>query len=605
MSLVRGPRGRPFKLSDVPRSRGAAPTTSQPVGTYARLWTQSRHRSGGYIPESYWANDGFAEQEQHLATRWEEATAGKVPAPTSLAKRTTVGPILETRASFVTPEGRATLDALYELRIISPFVRQSLALLAREYPSPQALSGVSMVYNGHATQAMTGLFPMLETFGLGRGSMIFSPTSGSLALAPVYRHQVRAVEGQVYIPHVAPTDAHAGDLEQQRRDPLAFQPGDAPDLSPVEEWEPDARDSQATQHAKFSVFTIKKLAREAAAEGRVLVVDKGGMLANAADAELKGLIENGTLRFIVHNSDDVKALRALTDKAYMVDLAGGLLKAKESKRVIGEHLALLGAREVRLSGMGRSIREVRPFVVGFGPLGRGIIEAMIRLGYPAEQLTVVETDPHKRAQARALGVCVRSAEEGNDAPALRPDKALVFVATPDVGVSAHNIHQFGKQSLFVGVTSGGKGFDLASLHDAANAEEVVGHRFGGALTGNSTHRYRDLRYQLGQGEQQTEATVVIEGLPLNLNTESWAERYNVTSVAVALATLEAARLTGPGLHPMPAALEQELLDLYEAAGLDEVRPLEVPFVSPAYRSRETADELAADLAGFTQSPSLR
>jgi hypothetical protein len=481
----------------------------------------------------------FNPYEQDVLERWK---AAMMPA------RTTAGPdeialrLLASRPSLRSAKGKATYAALRDLKHIDDFADEVAMMLVRDFGT-RHLARTYFLYNGHATETMFPLFPTLHLLGIKGASMVSAPNSGCGAMHRIMEMQLK--------PH-----------QQAVR---------------VEAFRNHASDK--ARHDAAALAKIRELAEKAAASGDILVIDKGGLLAKHLDPRMMTLIRNGTIRFIVHNRDDVDALAGLEGEAYMIDVATSRMKAIEA-RIIGEHYGLLGKREAA-KAWGPAESATR-FVIGFGLIGRSIAKGLVRDGAPPESIVIVESDKRNRRKARRLGFSVRTPEE--DA-SCRPSKAVVYIATPETGFTGKDVHKFGKETIVLAATSGGKGIDLASIRGRLKEptdENIPFVRLGASGPSlNVPGNFNDRSFRLGGGPggEETRLTVILDGYPLNLFDKSWPDRSAMTSAVVAVAVAEAAALDRPGLHRMNPSRQKEAIARFVARGMLGPRPLDPPLVT--------------------------
>jgi hypothetical protein len=478
--------------------------------------------------------------------------------------------------------GLRALGAMERMEAFPPLSRTTLDLLVANAAQTRPLQNTELLYIGHATQAMLPLIPTLEAVGLARAHAVFGPFSGTGAVSGAIDLQLAASGGVVEWTSLA-----AG----------------APS------WR------QVALHNAAAVEAITQQARAAAwyrtfdrHRDYHLVIDKGGLIASHLNPELEGYIRDGTLRFVVHNRDDLKALGSLANEVWAVDLAGSRIKAVEAK-LLGQQYALFGAREVR-HYWGTRLPNIDVYVVGAGLLGGGTVDALLGMKLSPERITVVEQDAALRAEAEARDMRALSPEElvSRDD---RSARALVYVATDGIGVDEANASAFGDEALILGITSGGKGVDMKGLRDRHPEAERVHTRFGGSSPGELFHARNDWQFELGEGERCSKVTVVADALPLNLLDESWPDRFAVTSSAVALATYTAAKLTGPRPPdeassnsepavvgwPLDKDLEDQVLKEIERLGLEKPRPLDP---SSLFRGDDDPVELRRDFELFAE-----
>ena len=472
-------------------------------------------------------------RERSLVTEWMKGAApgnlvGQVPDVDDGVQR-----LLSTPIDLRTPPGRRAADTLEQLGWVQPFAAQTMRGLVERYGSDH-LKDVVAVYNGHFTQAMFPLFPMLGALGLHEGISLSSANSGTAMM-------LRALELQTKrtINRAEPT------------------------------WDLAADQSAAQQTA---VKTVLSAAEQAERTGKVLIIDKGAFITHGMTPKLRDLVRRGTVRFVVHNSDDLHALGPLRHEAWCVDVYTSALKRLEA-RFIGEQYALLGAQSARMH-MQKRIGETSIFVLGFGDIGRGIAKACVRFGCPADRIVVVDSSAEQRAAAQAVGFSVR--DPGSPPPrGGRPQDATVLVATPGCGVDASNVHAFGRRVLVIAATSAGKGIDVKGLRANASLEEVLMLHSGLSVRRRTTFGpYADRLFKVPCGDEETTAMVVCDGFSPNLLQESWRDRFAVTASVVAIGVAEAAAMTGPGLHALDQDFQETSMDRAVALGLLVPRPLD-------------------------------
>lgn len=499
------------------------------------------------------ADADISARERKILVQWARSSFPIDP-------RASLRPSVLLRALLSSKMSPKTRAALVELGLLTPVARKVLEVVAGKRSASSRLSHVHFHYNGHTTEAMFPLFPTLNAAGLARGSLNGSSFSGTGPMALVMNLSVNG-------------NAH----------------------------------HQGTYSDAYIKELLEKSARQAFAAGHTLIVDKGGPLAHSTDPLVLSMIEAGTIRFVVHNSDDLAALQALKklpcrgpgargetlwDRAFMIDLAGAPLKAVEA-RFIGEEYALFAAREVRERWSGR-VGDTPVYVVGFGLLGQGIAEAFARLGMPKEQVVIIDDDPAKRALAVSQGFSAWDEQS----PRTRPARAVAFVATNGDGMSAERIQRLAGECMIFGVSSAGKGLNLAKLVEGGAKDQVVSERLGALSFDPVARIFADHRLSFGHGKNATKALVIADGAPLNLIEEHWQDRYSVTSAVVTMAVEELAAQRRPGgLVAMSSARQAAVEAVLKAEGTLEPRPLDARSGSPHERQL-----LAADLAeGFRPS----
>jgi hypothetical protein len=433
-----------------------------------------------------------------------------------------------------TERGLRARRALSALGFLNPFSEALLSWLPEHY-GKRPLAGAHFHYNGHMTRAMFPLFPMLQALGLESGSATRSGYSGTYPVEGIMNAQL---EGPAKKPY------HA------RTEPKKY-------VGPF---------------GKFSAQRwMEKCALDAVARGETFIADKAAnLLSGDPSPELLAAMKSGKIRFLVHNADDKKAIAPYLDQVYAVDVAGSALKELEAQ-IIGEQYAVLAAREVR-EKWGEKIGNVQQYVVGFGLLGSSVAEAMAKFAAPKDateselrehrrNVIVVERDAVKAQEARDAGFTVMSDEPPENG------RGVVVVASSSVGLDSSNAGRFAKDTLVLGLTSAGKGIDLASLGPGKSVRERTG---GYGFDRFEPITFQDLEFSIGGRK----LTVVNGGFPLNLFDEAWSDRFNVTAAAVALGVLTAVKLDRPGLHQVSKTDSNEVRKLFDAAGLLQPYPLD-------------------------------
>jgi hypothetical protein len=457
--------------------------------------------------------------------------------------------LLGARVDLESARGLATLEAMRETRFLHPFALDTMNVLARDFGT-RHLARTSFVYNGHATEAMFPLFPTLNALGLKRGAMISAPNSGSGAMNRIL--QLQLTRGEHIVREEATRD-HRTDRERSDRAAMA----------------------KIRQLAEAAAKTGDMSAPKW--NGEILVIDKGGLVASNLDDRMRTLIRKGIVRFLVHNRDDVAALASLADEAYMIDISSSAMKGIEAQ-IIGQQYALLGAREEK-SKM-RS-EDAHRFVIGAGLIGSNIISGLRDAGCPPDRITVIERDPVQRTKVPALlGGAQCEVRDPSDPIGERPERAIVYIATPGCGFDGSSVHKYGRRSLVLSATSGGKGVDIDSIRDVSWSETSSGRLGASGRRLNFPGIFADRSFLAHAPDGTiTNLTMILEGHPLNLFEESWPDRYGITSAVVAVATAEAAALDRPGLHPMNPERQDELVKAFIARGLLAIRPLDPPVLT--------------------------
>jgi hypothetical protein len=460
-----------------------------------------------------------------------------------------------------TPRGLRRHQALHDLCLLHPYIDNLRQFLATRL-GQNDLSTVRFFYSGHMTLATLSLFQLLRSLELGGAAAIRSTSSGTFPAQTVIEEMLKTQATST----LGPSDPPVGTSAQARERFFAE-------------------------------------ARLAASEGRMLIADRAGGLLNgdAIPDDIRALMRAGTIRFLMHNSDDRQALQPFAQEAWVVNVAGSLLKAREG-RVIGEQFALLAVREAR-EAWGTRLGEGHVVVKGFGLLGKSVVRALRRLGMPGERITVVEPDRSKHRAAAAMGCRVVA----DDQPSSH-ERVAIFVATPGTSIDADNAWAYGREALVLAITSAGKGVDVNSIKQAASKPgRIVNARHGvyGGLADGGSPSF-DLKFHRADttGENDRDVTLIncscqqsTAGFhyacdALNLREAPWPDRFNATVAAVSLGVVTAMQLAGPGVWPVDRHLETAALRLYAAAGLSGVRPLD-QVAEESYQARYR------DLVSFT------
>jgi hypothetical protein len=448
--------------------------------------------------------------------------------------------LLSSSTDLSTSKGRETLQTLKDLRFFSEFWSKGMDILAARF-KPNQLSDCAFLYNGHATFAMTSLLPTLNAFAPGATNLWVSKQSGTPSAREIIRIQ-------------KPTQMFAeAKFTRGLEDGMKVRSKTIADLLDVRMRMPQGE--WGTQN---------------------MIVDKIGPWLSSLGGILPGQVVRGEVRAIVHNRDDFDALKGIERFVWGVDFASSEIKAMEA-RFIGEQFALMGAREIRAKGWGRAA-DVPLVINGFGLLGEQLGHALLRLGMDPKNVTVVDPDPGAQERARALGFSTTLE---------RKPRALVINASPGLGIGGHNLDKFGEDLIVMSMTSGGKGIDFKALCATANSMSEV------PVKRRSQQAIKDV--DLVFDRTNTRARIIAEGLPPNLVDEMWGDRYQLTSMGVSAAALQAAELTKPGIAAFDPKLDRDLIDAAKRAGLFDLRALDA-------RPGENARDLLADLRSFTAIP---
>jgi hypothetical protein len=463
--------------------------------------------------------------------------------------------LLTVRIDVDRPEARPTITALSGLGILPAFTTRMVSLFEAELGKKPIPDKVHFHYNGHLNPEILSSFIALDVLGMESASISRSNQSGTPPIPKILESRL--------------TNASAfGSLERYRTWRTL------PSIAPF----PDQPDRT------LSIFDRM---RESVARGETFIIDKmsdlfgqrdGGGGAHPDKRAGRGPIPSdvmdamlaGKVRLIVHNRNDRDALDkidpALRKRLYGADLSSSRIKAFEAD-VIGEQYILEAARDVR-EQFGTRLMDTPVVVVGHGLLGSGLTRALVRLGYPADQIYVRDLDQAKQGGFAKI--------DGR-----RLENAVVFVATPGAGVNAEDLGKFAKRSLVYSITSGGRGIDLDSLRTIDPSPGVVRTRVGGHdFERNAPRSFDDLRFQL----PGSETIIAGEGQQVNLIRQAWWERQNaVTGGGGGLnqALVIASRRTESGIveasnDPLWSHWESESLRAIRELDLHRIRPLVDP-----------------------------
>jgi hypothetical protein len=247
--------------------------------------------------------------------------------------------------------------------------------------------------------------------------------------------------------------------------------------------------------------------------------------------------------------------------------------------------ALIGAREAREHFSDR-IGDLPVFVVGFGLLGEQLARALSRLGMPRDRIAIIDTSAEALERARRLGFAT-STGTATGKPEERPEKALVYLATPSVGLDASNAHQFAKSTIAISLVSGGAGFDRKSL-DAQSGPKTFVNQTRTA----SKSVVADEQLVLRSPHGDVTSLLLIDNP--NLSRDMWVDRFQSTSLGVSGAVQQAWYQSGPDVQPLHHGLDLRLVRLLARHGTFRIRPLEA-------RNGEDPAALVADLQSFKPS----
>lgn len=514
-----------------------------------------------YLPEQLLSVGATGELEVRQVTLSPEArtklmlwASGVTGRPSTSPERALLA-LLRAPTDLTTPAGRQALDAMRDVDLFSPFWSAAVTSMAHRF-APGAARGVDLIYNGHATFHIASLLPSLRAFGMERVTTWVSNKSCSSEGRAILRLQNE--DARFFSETIAESRSVEYDSQGKRREA------------------PRARERKVG-FTDFMDHVEGQILRQ---ELGAVVVDKVGPWLEARNGRVSPTLLDGRMRVIIHNRDDLGAMGDVAKGLWGVDLAGSLLKKLEA-RFIGEQNALIGAREARQI-LGERLGDLPVVIVGFGLLGEQLGRALGRLGMPKANIKVVDPSPEVLVRARKLGFSTQLASAAE-----RPPKAVVFVATPGVGVGPHNVHNFADELVVISLTSGGKGVDRSLTQKAVEVAQVGEHR-------NTTRdAVADLTLTLADPQgRQTRATLFAEGQSANLVDNMWHDRFQVTSLGVAVAAVQAASLTSPGIQRL--TLDLPLVRLSKKHGLWEPRPL-------AARPGDDPALLAQDLTSFAPS----
>jgi hypothetical protein len=546
-------------------------------------------------------DDAFDAEAVQAMEAWRDVAHVEVPpgGPPLPPEYRLMFELLSRRVRMDTPEGRAAFDALRRAGPLAGPAGEALEYLVAKLGG-EALRGHDTLYIGHATPSMLSLAPTVQALGGEAQSCALSTASGHPAALAGMWVQAEGSGGTFQRHYVHFDGLHECLANGERLERWEF--WDPPterevafirktyETATLDQILASPHDATLVEHMLSNAFWERGLGEDpdlgeggallsamqaAVNAGRRLVVDKGGPAVAQLAGQLDGYLEAGLLRFVAHNTDDLKALARYLEDAYIIDLCSSRPKLQEA-RTIAQDYAAFASEEVE-AWRGVPIEKVTAYVVGYGNLGKPITEEL-RSRYPGLPIVVIDKDPEKVQQARDDGFEARLPILGGRVlpvdgvePQPRPERALAVIATDGVGLDEHNFDQFADDVLAMFVTSGGKGLG-PRLHHRAIAQPAPGRRrvradmFG--------HRcVDDLEYVLRSADDRlTRMTLIAAGQPLNLFKVARADRFAITSAAVAACFALAAGLKEPGVHSVPADIEDALLAIYAAFGCDQPHP---------------------------------
>lgn len=403
---------------------------------------------------------------------------------------------------LTTPAGKATHVLRHELGILSTIEARVLERLV-ELNGSSALAGAHVFYNGHATTSAMAMFSTFEALGLRSASMKRSGYSGENGVATILRSRLVRLNGSDTNVDIADSDALFAMLETAR----------AP----------------------------------------IILVNAGPMFVGKTlpDA-LRARIECGDIRFILHNAADIQAFAQLDFKAWVVDLANSELKHMEAA-VIGEQFAIHAAY-VSLRHHHEPLSKTTTIVKGAGVIGGGVVRGLLAMGLSPKNIVVIDRDPAVLERVRALGIDQAYVTEPADL-AQRPTGVAV-IATPGVGFGAAEAKLYPTKTVVLTSTSGGKGVALDGIASVMRGALHLPYGFGsyGYTMGTmkSQMQYVDVFRQIIVPNCHDGGTGsgALRAYPVNLANPVLSERL-VTAPMLAVATLEALALPGPGVHAIP------------------------------------------------------
>ena len=439
--------------------------------------------------------------------------------------------LLQAPVRLKTPHGKASLEALRELRLISPYSDDVMHALHRDF-GDKHLAKTVVHFKSHMTRGMLPLSWIVSALGARGSSGTRSNKAGQPHVQSLIDHMLRS------------DSSNAGDRRV----------GPAPQVS-MQEW-------------------MMSRVQDALRNGKQIIIDKGSTLINPENVEaLKEPVKRGDVRFLVHNrSDERKLSTAFPAGFWGVDFGSSQVKDETEGRFLGLQYALWGAKAVREYWAARPADpDITTQVVGYGQLGSQIVRGMRALGMPAYAITVVDISDEKLRVAAKEGLSTRKLTDSGP----RPKRALNFIAVEGEGARLNNqeFQLLGEEQVNFQVGSSNTGLDgvLASSESKPIKDRAMVFR---DQTAEAPVVFRDLYVHQRNRKADTHAIFIGENKPINLLEGGWMDATEAVSAGVASAFAETESLAVPGLHSMDYTRQSEIASLFHEHGLSRPKPLE-------------------------------
>ncbi len=277
--------------------------------------------------------------------------------------------------------------------------------------------------------------------------------------------------------------------------------------------------------------------------------------------EIRAALTSGRVVVIPHNRDDTAAVRAIVgDLAESRCLNHTRMKRLEA-RLIGER-QMLQVAELTRRIWKSPVGDAPLVVVGAGLIGGELAEAALRLGMPPEQVIVVDPDPEVQRRFAAHGCKVAPGIGQGHARVLDLERAVVVHASPGSLFDLDNVFQFAKDTIFLSLTSDGKGLRWQGTSPQLHVKSSPDHVWE---TGYDWASYRDGYPDVELWHHGRLARVIARGYPPNLLDEQWSYIFELTTCLVAASVLQAMREPGgEGASALPRALDDRGVELFSA-----------------------------------------
>lgn len=476
------------------------------------------------------------------------------------------------------PNGELARSSAVALKLIPEFVAQAIPEIRQWMEENQIeLSRAQLFYSGHTTHAMVSLAVVLSALGLARLRVCAGRHSGDLTAAEAIETVLggKVLRRGSILEHRARTQRECG----ERLVGVA-------DKAQVLE--------QETARAK--------------AEGRIQLANKAGPIIAAAHRDGAPVAPedlSGQRRYLQHNANDSRALGSCAGSRYITSVEDSLFKLLEA-RFVGEAKALAASRVVR-EAWGIPVHQSKIYILGYGPIGKGLTRAIRRLGFDRDSLVVIEPDPSRRHQASAVCTARETLPEGAD------PYALIFNTADGTAIDGTNAARCAKRTMVFNLASSGQGVDVQSILTGADRPMDYGrasyHPFSRVDPESGAHlpTTRDIELKIGGPEEEPREVRLVNVTeesrgrpqmePLNLAESPWPDRFAcTTAMAIVSGVLGAMQQSGPGVTSTPRDLERRLIRVLLRTDMQAPRPLDLP--KTRYYDGSKRDDPLRDFAAF-------